>query len=570
MLQTIVVIFCILSALESYALELYTESYILLQYKNIFDTKQRAFKSYTLLGPTSSLVFATKVCDRNRYSAGILGIKNKGEEFVFNNSQYGFSFYGGHVAIYDKFFLKTLILGDYMVGYGQGLILGSDYRQARSDFVLRILKNNNLGLAPHNSIDFFNQQSKLFCGIGLSCYLGYNLEFSAYYSNIYIEADIKNGFARSVPRTYSYSKKTLLLNEGNINEQIVGATVLYKHYQFNWGLNFIYLHYDIPIKPNVRNFDDPNKYLFAGTDNLNTSVFADYKLTKAHLFGELAFSKNMAKGVLVGLVTTMDKKFNSSYLFRHYDVDFHSIAGNAFRQNFSENRNEQGLYLGFYYKINERWSNNYFIDLFRFIKAKSYSKPVISGIDVSNKVSYNFYKVSWAWKILTKLRREQKVIIDQDASNYKANSKGNDYNKNLTKLFVDNKLNFSCKFNEVSRYNICFIVKHDILGKGNIVGVVCRHSLSYQWSKFLDAYFSLALFDLGKSPYKDAIYCYEKNLTYNSPFVMYLNTGIKFKILFVFCIYKFTFLELKYSLVYPLNVENKCFNKLGVQLNYVF
>ena len=58
---------------------------------------------------------------------GLIGEKDSGESFTWNQKSKGFDFYSAYIQVKDRGPLKNLIFGDYRLQMGQGLVYGSGY-----------------------------------------------------------------------------------------------------------------------------------------------------------------------------------------------------------------------------------------------------------------------------------------------------------------------------------------------------------------------------------------------------------------------------------------------------------
>nr|MBP6335195.1 helix-hairpin-helix domain-containing protein [Bacteroidia bacterium] len=77
--------------------------------------------------------------DRIRF--GFTAEKDPGEYFFNNSRTNGFDFYSGHLIYKSKSFIRQIIIGDFAMQHGQGLVMWSGMGLGKSSEVLNIQKN---------------------------------------------------------------------------------------------------------------------------------------------------------------------------------------------------------------------------------------------------------------------------------------------------------------------------------------------------------------------------------------------------------------------------------------------
>ena len=61
----------------------------------------------------------------NYLQAGFTAEKDAGENFLGSNQPYGFDFYSAHIQAKKIGQIKNVIIGDYQMNFGQGLVMQS-------------------------------------------------------------------------------------------------------------------------------------------------------------------------------------------------------------------------------------------------------------------------------------------------------------------------------------------------------------------------------------------------------------------------------------------------------------
>lgn len=519
----------------------FLKSDISCQYKHILDPKQKNNKYW---GTVNDFFITIKFSNENYYSFSLMGNKYFGERFTWNpnNKEYYFNLHSFHFGVYNKLFIKKIIIGDYKIGYGQGIVINRDHEQERGNNELRIIKSQNKGIAPYNGFSFFERQIRLFRGVATTFVINNNLDIDIYYSTINLNAKIKKEQIKEYAEMFLdepiYNSAELYKAKATIKEKLVGISLLVKQYRSTIGINIAKSYYSIPIKKQLNKFNSYNQDNDYLTYNVNASIFGDYRFYRINVFSEVAMSKNKNKGIIIGLKTQGNKKLNISILTRYYDAKFYSIAGKSFKQNFNENRNEKGMYTALQYDINKNWKTTFFVDLFKNIVPEK-NNLIKRGLDIQSKTAYTIQnRISISYKLNIKL---QDKIFDLITHSNAIN--------NNTKFINVNKLNFRYKIFNNLWVNTCFITRYNNKTNNDKLGKVIIHGFNFNILKYFNIYTSLSLFKLGNNTYKDSIYAFEQQMPYDAPFTNYLNNGYKITCFISYVPFNKLMIDLKYSFI---------------------
>ena len=281
------------------------------------------------------------------WGLGLVARKGAGEALAWDyaTQRYGVPVGRLYWMLRHRKCLKALVVGDYAVGYGQGLVLNAGFCMNKGSEAIKVIRTNNVGIRPHKTLT-----SAAFRGVAATWQWG-RLGFTAYCSRVALDGTLKEGLAsggqyvQSVSRGGYYRTASEMARKGQVNEQVVGGTFIYKGPTRGAlvGMNVLYGHYSLPIYPDTRR---GNPLRFSGQDHANGSLFYRYLWQNFHFFGEGALSKNGGKAGVLGVVTSLGRYVDSTVLWRHYDQAFHGPFGKGFKERTADNSNEQGLYLG--------------------------------------------------------------------------------------------------------------------------------------------------------------------------------------------------------------------------------
>lgn len=331
---------------------------------NVIDTTTTAPTRYA--GSPNKIYGRFRTSHRDDFSLGFTFEKDNGEQFSFDNGQKGFDFYSYHLLLENKFGFKKIILGDFQLQVGQGIVFGAGFNAGKGAETVNTTKRNSLGLRPYTSV----LEAGFFRGVGLAKKQG-DFELTVFYSDINQDGSIQTDttfsdfaeFVNSIQNTGFHRTPSELESKDRINEQSIGGVLHYQpHRRFSIGISGLNSQYSRPLQRRPNNY---NQYEFKGDHNFITSAYANYTWQNFTFFGEAARSKSGGIGAVGGLVASLSKTVDMAMAFRNYDRDFHSFYGNAFSEN-SRNINETGTYWGIAIKPNRQHKLNLYYDRFKF------------------------------------------------------------------------------------------------------------------------------------------------------------------------------------------------------------
>lgn len=305
----------------------------------------------------------------NMYSVGITSEKDSGEEMRWMPERqiYGMDFTSFHVQLMNRGRLKNLIIGDFLLQSGQGMVFSSGFSIGKGAEAIKSAYRFSTGLRPYTS----SGEAGFFRGIATTFTLSRQMELTTFYSrnrqdatisgNSTDDGDFRTASVSSggLHRTPAEQLKHRILRESNI-----GLHWQYRQpaERFQIGVSLLHTHFEIPLRKADRPY---NQYEFTGTSQLLAGIHADYRWKNIRLFSETARSASKGWGNVTGSLIAINKLWDVALLFRRYDRHFHTFYGNSFAEN-TRPINESGQYLGIKYHPGKRWQANAYYDHFRF------------------------------------------------------------------------------------------------------------------------------------------------------------------------------------------------------------
>ncbi len=301
------------------------------------------------------------------FSFGITLEKDAGETlWTWKRKQqvYGADFSSFHAQIMNRGRLKNLIIGDYQMQAGQGLVMAAGFSLGKGSEVIKTTYRSTLGLKPYTSV----LEANFFRGAAATLALNKNTDITGFYSRIKRDAtqeDTPEGtFTTSLPISGYHRTPTEREKHNILLEQNAGLHLLYKmpSQKGQIGFTILYTEYNATI----RKKDVPyNRYEFSGKQNLTAGIHGDYRWQNLHFFGEGGRSRSGGLGGIGGAIASLGKSVDFSFLARGYARHFHTFYGNSLGEA-TKPINESGTYFGLRYFPNRRWQFSVFYDRFKF------------------------------------------------------------------------------------------------------------------------------------------------------------------------------------------------------------
>lgn len=312
-----------------------------------------------------------RVSSRNDFSFGITLEKDAGEKISWKpkNNQYGLDFWSAHALLENQGHWKKVVVGDYNLQFGQGLLLGSGFSMGKGAETTMSLRPKNIGIQPYTS----SMESGFFRGVGGTYSINLKksrIDITSFYSNLNQDGRLQQDSLRNMyyfnslgTSGYHRTQQELSARK-KVWEQTSGSHILYNHANNNLHVGLIYLH--TSYEGDYRKSPQPyNLYEFSSKQNNNLGAHADFHWGNISFFGEAATSQSGGTGAIGGLTAYLSSSIQMAWLVRNYDRDFHSFYGNAFGEN-TRNINESGMYWGIKLSPLQKLVISAYYDSFKF------------------------------------------------------------------------------------------------------------------------------------------------------------------------------------------------------------
>jgi len=301
-----------------------------------------------------------KVYQRYRYRSDHLSFaitqeKDSGEEL---SSPTGFDYNSLHLSVNDVGKLQQLVIGDYSISSGQGMVLWNGGAFGKGRDVIGTANRNERGIRPYSSA----QETDFYRGIAAT--YGDKFQISGYFSKRNKSASVISGDTVRSPSSSGFHRTVSELSrKNNLEETFYGGRVRYRLPFGVVGATGYSVNYNRFIGQGNRL---SSKFDFKGTSS--SVLGADYRLFFKDLlfFGEGGRSQNGGWGLVSGLEYALTDNVELSLNYRNYQRDFQSIFGDGFGEVSGEPQNEKGIYIGLDYDVNEWLTLSAYLDQYEF------------------------------------------------------------------------------------------------------------------------------------------------------------------------------------------------------------
>nr|ADI17789.1 hypothetical protein [uncultured Sphingobacteriales bacterium HF0130_33B19] len=443
----------------------------------------------------------------NFLQSGITAEKDAGENFLGPNQPYGFDFYSAHLQIKNIGNIKNIILGDYHLNFGQGLVMQSAMTFGKSSEVINIQKSGNL-IKAHTS----SAENTFFRGSAIQIQPLDNIDIIAFFSIHKVDANITDTLENnelafsSIEGSGMHRTESELMDKNAIRQNHFGTHLNYNHNQMNIGLSYYNTKIEGEYEKKILNYNQ-----FELNKNSNQNIGLDYQwlYKNINFFGEIARSENGGFGHVNGVMMGLDKTMSASLLYRDYQKDYQSQYSNAFSERSSQN--EKGIYLGLEFTPNHKFKIRGYIDHYEF--------PWLR-FGVNSPSRGNDYLVQTDYRIRRGIKMYIRYKSEKKEAQLPASNEIKDEIKNNFRFHINYQEKENWSF--ANRFEMSSINFNNQKEKGYILYQDIKYKPLFSKISFSSRYI------LFNTPtYDTRIYAYESDILYGYSIPAYYGKGSK-------------------------------------------
>lgn len=488
-------------------------------FSRVIETRKGYTESSTnpYIGDPNRLVQRLTIKRGKKLHLGLIAEKDPGELY-YHRDWMPLDHCAGHIEANDCKAFKKIILGDYKLNFGSGLIFGNSF----------IFKQQQY--SSYHGISHFSgtSESGYMRGFSTELELG-KVKITPYISYHTIDATINADSSFSSLYTSGLHRTQLERSKAdNMSELVTGGNILLTFNKFHIGSTFAYYKFSRLYVPQDKLY---NYYKPTNTNHGNNlSLNYEYNGKIANFKGEVSKSSNGDGFAIINQLNLSRSGFvDANIIHRYYSPEYYAPHANAIREN-TRVENEHGFLTSINFHISNKFSLNLYADLFSFEWLKYGVNAPSVGKEFSGQVKLNpndKNEISLRYRF-----KYKEKDFDYQLSTLKTNSLRLYYKTQpcywfLTKTTINTN---ACSLNE----------------KNTTYGFHIQENLTFstRFKKFsttlLYAYFSA-------KDYDNRIYCYESEIPgyFYSP--MNYGVGHRFGCLISAKINKIISLYAKYS-----------------------
>ncbi len=285
----------------------------------------------------------------NHVQAGFLGEKDQGEPF---RGHKGYDNYSGFFLVKNVKCLRTAVVGDYRLGFGEGLVVNNGYSLGKSE-VFNTIK----GVRPNTSTD----EMKYLRGAAVTMHWA-NIDFSAWVSQRKIDATLNSdGDVRTLLTSGTHRTNSELARRHNLGSFTTGGDVTWSAHGVKLGATGYYQHFSLPLSPGTSQY---RAYYPTGSKFGILGVHYGYGNSFLTFSGETAYStEKQGVATINKIVWRVSTKYKLSAVQRYYQKQYYSFYATALTDN-PNVQNETGGMLKFEAEPSRHWNITAYADFF--------------------------------------------------------------------------------------------------------------------------------------------------------------------------------------------------------------
>lgn len=289
--------------------------------------------------------------------------KDAGEPLLVNKPAAGFGMMAAHVAWKGSKTIRTLVIGDYQVSLGQGLVIWQGMAFRKTSDAMMVMRQGAV-FRPHTGTD----EHRFLRGLAIEAVKGrwqlalfvtkrsldaHHVTDTVSGQSAYVSALLTSGLHRTLRE--QQQRHALGLSG-------MGGRLAYHHGRGRVAFNGCIGRYSLPMRKDASMH---NLFALQGQHFSNLSADVGYSFRNMYLFGEYAVNGQGGTAFVQGAMASLHPRLDLAWLHRRISPRYHTLHGNAFTEQ-AEPTNEAGTYLGISLRLPSGCKIDAWLDAFRF------------------------------------------------------------------------------------------------------------------------------------------------------------------------------------------------------------
>lgn len=312
--------------------------------------------------------------------------KDAGEQWWDKNSG-GVDYRSFHILLKDSKRKNTLILGDYSVRFGQGLVCGTSFSLGKST-TGGVPEQSGGYISRHFSASETNFLRGAVIRFAIKPYSrdksrSYGIELYAFLSKKRVDASVENAQFTSNITTGLHRISSEIENRKKLETSVLGSHLAFRWTNLTAGITATSWSLDASA---VNTHESWKIFHLSGNRGANASANFRSMLHGILTYGEWALDQNGHKALVTGLSFKPYPRMSLSLLARKFDPAYVAPYSNAFSEGTST-QNEEGLFMSTDFQLAKRIRFSGFVDVFRFPWLKYRVSSPSKGTELAGEIN---------------------------------------------------------------------------------------------------------------------------------------------------------------------------------------
>ncbi len=264
---------------------------------------------------------------------------------------------GLYIVLNDINALKQLIIGDYRVHFGQGLILSSGFFGGKNQTCQSLLSNTK-SFSAHRSC----AESGFHRGMAMQLQVTTKIRLSFFAAGQNVDSNRKDSIFTSLKTDGLHKTSKERDKRHNLRQWTSGIRFQQTQGHFQWALNALYYRFGTEWQPEWKAY---NQFHFRGKQGANFS--ADWRWKRGNWFwgGEWAFDPNGHWAGICHLNGKIHPDIDLLLSLRRFQAKYQAPFANTFCEK-SDVCNEEGFFMAGIFRLFPHCDIHCYADIYRF------------------------------------------------------------------------------------------------------------------------------------------------------------------------------------------------------------
>lgn len=342
-------------------------------------------------GSAAKLQFRYRYQYRQLLQWGITLEKDPGEKLWQKGS--GVDFQSFHLQLKQISGIQQLVLGDFTVNMGQGLVQWQGMSFGKGGNTMGLKKQGAVLRSYSGAGEYAFHR-----GAGATIRKG-KFELTGYLSSrklsATLEADADELLITSVNASGYHRTATEIAGKNKVKQYSAGTYFSFTHNRLSVGMSTVGYRLSLPVAEKKELYQ---RFAITGKSWSGAALDFSYIGKRAYWFGELAADQRRAPALVIGSLFIPDKKWEWSFLFRSMGKRYQAWSGKAFMEA-GKPGNETGMYSGCRWMPRKGVQVDAYADFFCWPWLRYRVSAPASGADQLLKITgKHSRKMSWAFQ----------------------------------------------------------------------------------------------------------------------------------------------------------------------------